>query len=160
LLPQDASFTPAFNGAVSFEGDRAVFGGGALGTQLNVVPAGAAWVFRRDGDAWSQEAKLVSGDSAVRLFGMSISISGDTIAVGSQSTQSSHTDSGAVYVFSRDGSSWSLQATLVASDSAPGDGFGSVSLSGDTLLVGAWAPSQTPGAAYVFVRSGTQWTQQ
>jgi hypothetical protein len=59
------------------------------------------------------------------------------------------------------GASWTEQQKLVASDGAAGDHFGfSVALSGDTALIGANQDDSRRGAAYVFVRSGTTWTEQ
>ena len=72
---------------------------------------------------------------------------------------------GAVYIFVQDGTTWSQQAELIASDSAPGDHFGySVAVSGDTVVVGA--PGHTVGAnagqgvAYIFARDSATWSQQ
>ena len=95
------------------------------------------------------------------------------------SGDNSATDAGAAYVFLRSGTSWSQQAYLKAPNAEAGDVFGgSVAISGDTILVGArWeASNQTSitngatassnnsisqaGAAYVFIRSGTSWSQQ
>ena len=64
----------------------------------------------------------------------------------------------------RSGTTWTQQEKLTASDGAADDYFGdSVAISGDTVVVGAGrttsAPTE-PGSAYVFVRSGTVWTQQ
>ena len=70
---------------------------------------------------------------------------------------------GVVYMFIHDGTYWEHQSTLTASDGAMGDWFGgSVSLSSDgsTALVGTWGKSSRTGAAYIFTRSGSTWTQQ
>ncbi len=75
-------------------------------------------------------------------------------------------DSGSAYVFTRSGTSWSQQAKLTAADGAAGDWFGySVALSGDTALIGAHFNDNNvngvdSGSAYVFVRSGTTWSQK
>jgi hypothetical protein len=78
-------------------------------------------------------------------------------------------DAGAAYVFVRSGTTWSQQAQLLASDAAVLDQFGnSVSLSGDTAIVGAMNDDITvglntvtdAGSAYVFVRSGSSWSEQ
>ncbi|MFC1971660.1 PKD domain-containing protein, partial [Chloroflexota bacterium] len=73
-------------------------------------------------------------------------------------------DSGSVYVFVRSGSSWTQQAKLTASDNAAGDQFGqSVAVSGDSAVVGAFYDDDNgadSGSVYVFVRSGSSWTQQ
>jgi hypothetical protein len=85
-------------------------------------------------------------------------------------------DAGAVYVFVRTGTAWAQQAYVKASTPGAGDNFGSsVALFGDTLAVGAPGEASNAtgvngneadnsaggsGAAYVFVRTGTEWTQQ
>src|SRR4029450_12959791 len=82
---------------------------------------------------------------------------------------------GAAYVFVRNGTTWSQQAYLKASNTDIFDTFAAVAVSGDTVLVGAYNESsnatgingdqsdnsaQSAGAAYVFVRNGTTWSQQ
>jgi hypothetical protein len=127
---------------------------------------GSAYVFVRSGSTWTQQAKLTAADGvATDLFGNSVALSGDTALVGAY-----YDDVGAIggegsaYVFVRSGSTWTQQAQLTAADSANSDQFGiSVALSGDTALVGAWlndVVTTDQGAAYVFVRSGSTWTQQ
>ncbi len=70
-------------------------------------------------------------------------------------------DRGAAYVFVRNGSDWTEQSRLTADDGAPGDWFGrTVALSGNTALVSAWYKHNDTGAAYVFARHGSDWTQQ
>jgi hypothetical protein len=95
------------------------------------------------------------------------------------SADNSASGAGAAYVFVRSGGSWTQEAYLKAPNAASGDVFGrAVAISGDTIVVGALGEdsNQTTitngttasannsvneaGAAYVFVRSGTTWTQQ
>jgi hypothetical protein len=149
--------------------------------------SGAAYVFVRSGSIWSQQAYLkASNTGADDWFGYSVAVSGDTVVVGALSEDSSSMGvnstpneladgSGAAYVFVRSGSIWSQQAYLKASKTGTEDQFGnSVAVSGDTVVVGAYAEdssstgvNSTPnelasesGAAYVFVRSGSTWSQQ
>ena len=151
--------------------------------------SGAAYVFVRSGTTWSQQAYLkASNTQAGDEFGWSVAISGDTIVVGARNESSNATgvngnqadntaiNSGAAYVFVRSGTTWTQQAYLKASNTEGGDVFGAaLALFGDTLVVGAPAESSNAtgvngnqadnsagasGAAYVFVRSGTTWTQQ
>ena len=64
-------------------------------------------------------------------------------------------------MFVRSGTAWSQQAELTAADGAANDYFGtSVAISGSTVVVGAPSKNSSTGAAYVFVRSGTAWSQQ
>ena len=145
--------------------------------------AGAVYVFVRSRTNWTQQAYLkASNAEANDLFGFSTSLSGNTLVVGASDEDSSagggqannsELSAGAVYVFERSGSSWTQQAFLKASNAEAGDGFGSaVALSGDQIVVGAWQEdssatggpldnsSSAAGAAYVFQRSGSSWTEQ
>jgi hypothetical protein len=125
--------------------------------------SGSAYIFLRSGTTWTLQRKLTASDGAVGdEFGSSVSISGETVVVGAHLDDDRGVDSGSVYVFVRSGTSWSQQAKLTASDGATGDWFGSaVSLSGETVVVGApESYTNNRGAAYVFVRSGTSWSQQ
>jgi len=121
-------------------------------------------------------------------FGDGVAISGDTLVVGALYEDSKATgidgnhadnsakDSGAAYVFVRGGTVWSQQAYLKASNTGSFDHFGwSVAIDSDTVIVGAVGESSkatgvdgdqgddsaaASGAAYVFVRKGTVWSQQ
>ena len=110
-----------------------------------------------------QQSELNASDGADgNYFGCSVAISGDTALVGTPGEINNQSyGPGAAYVFTRSGTTWVQQAKLTASDGADGDYFGySVALSGDTALVGAYGANGFEGAAYVFTRSGTTWTQQ
>lgn len=163
---------------------------GVNGTQTDtsVSHSGAAYVFVRNGANWSQQAYLkASNPNAEDEFGTSVTVSGDTVVVGAPGEGSSATglngdqsdnstrSAGAAYVFVRNGTNWSQQAYCKASNSGP-DSFGNgVSVSGDTLVVGAQFEASSAsgvngdqsgngalgaGAAYIFVRLGTNWSQQ
>jgi len=115
----------------------------------------------------TQQAKLTASDAAVyNQLGYSVALDGDTAVVGDPyETVNSQSHAGAVYVYTWSGTSWAQQAELTASDLAAGDWFGaSVAISGDTAVVGALFKSVggqgSAGAAYVFTRSGTSWSQQ
>ena len=118
-----------------------------------------------------QQAELHASDPASPdQFGCVVAISGDTALIGArEKTVGDLDNAGAAYVFVRSGATWKFQQKLVASDPGDGDSFGeTVALSGNTALIGAPAKTVTmnnttydvAGAAYVFVRSGTKWTQQ
>ena len=95
-------------------------------------------------------------------FGSAVAIDGDTMVVGADRDDDKSANSGSAYVFVRSGSTWTQQQKLTASDGYLDDNFGnSVAISGDTIVVGAERQGYNElGAAYVFVRSGTTWTQQ
>jgi hypothetical protein len=153
---------------------------------------GAVYVFIRSGTTWSQEAYIKASNSGRGdFFGNRVAISnnGSTLAVGAPFESSAATgiggdqsddsaaQSGAVYLFTRDGTTWSQQAYIKASNTEAGDGFGdavALSPSGAVLAVGAPFESSAAsgidgdqsdnsaaqaGAVYTFTRSGATWTQ-
>ncbi|WP_438034059.1 FG-GAP repeat protein [Sorangium sp. So ce204] len=164
LAASDGALDDSFGGSVGIDGDSVVVGSfmdDDLGTS-----SGSAYVFVRSGSTWTQQQKLTASDgSATDKLGNSVAISGDTVVAGSPDITSN--DTGAAYVFVRSGSTWTQQQKLVASDTAPYDHLGfSVALSGDSAILGAYganssvSSSNQTGAAYVFVRSGSTWTEQ
>ena len=138
------------------------------GVALVIDDTGAAYPLRVDPVVWTQQAELTASDGAAGdLFGYSVSVSGGTALVGAAVHHGRRRTptQGAAYVFVQSGTTWTQQAELTASDGAAGDHFGgSVSVSGSTALVGApfaqVGGNADEGAAYVFVQSGTTWTQQ
>ena len=194
-----------FGRNISLSGDGNTLAVGALKEDSNATgiggdddnnlatDSGAVYVFSRSGTTWTQQAYVkASNTQASDGFGVSVSLSrdGNTLAVGADSEDSNSTvinvlgtddgladQSGAAYVFSRSGNTWTEQAYVKASNTGENDYFGrNISLSGDgnTLAVGANFEDSNAtsiggddnnlatdsGAAYVFSRSGTTWTQQ
>jgi hypothetical protein len=154
-----------FGYSVSLSSDTVVVGAPFADTAAG-MDAGAAYVFVRTGAVWSQQQKLTASDAtAEAYFGSSVSVSGNTAVVGAYGDDAPWLDSGSAYVFVRSGTAWTQQQKVTASDGMGEDFFGcSVSVSGDTAVIGAYWADKPPlwdtGAAYVFVRSGTLWTQQ
>jgi FG-GAP repeat protein len=150
-----------FGRSVAVMGDTAVVG--APGDGLDDLVTGAAYVFVRSAGTWTLQQTLAAGPTEDAIdFGSSVSISGDTVVVGApREDGASGADTGAVYVFVRSGAVWTEQQKLVAADEPAGDLFGiSLAVSGDTVLVGAQGDGSAAGAAHVFVRAGTSWTEQ
>jgi hypothetical protein len=142
-----------FGASVALSGSTAVVGadqedGGALSN------VGAAYVFVRDGITWELEQELTPPTAGINgRFGGSVALDDDTVAVGAPGRN-------AVFVYTRSGTTWSLQQQ-VGPGLAGGDHFGtSVALDGTTLVVGADGEDSNVGAAHVFVRSGSTWTEQ
>ncbi len=186
----------SFANSVAISGDTIVIGASGEdslnGNQADnsASSAGAAYVFVRNGDVWTQQAYLkASNTNAFDQFGSSVAISGNTIVISAFGEDSNATgvngnqfdnsasSAGAAYVFFRgSGGAWAQQAYLKASNTDAGDGFGgSVAISGDTIVITATGEDsaatgvdgnqsdnsvQDSGAAYVFVRSNGVWTQQ
>ena len=164
LLPSDGAADDKFGFGVSLDGDTALIG--ASGHDAQGADAGAAYVFLRTGTTWTEQAKLLASDGAAGdSFGTeAVSIEGDTAVIGAIYDDDSGGDSGSAYVFVRNGTVWSEQAKLLASDGAAVDFFGRyVDISGDTALIGAMRDDDlgsSSGSAYVFVRTGTVWSEQ
>jgi len=139
------------------------------------------YVYTRFSDIWSLQTTLSSGSFDYEDgFGGSLSISGDTIIIGSPfAIYSDEVGSGIATVFTRNENIWSKEATLTASNGGQGvigDWFGfSVAIDNDTAVIGAILEdsntagvngdeddnsAQSSGAAYVFKRVGTEWTQK
>ena len=199
LALSDDGNTLAAGAIAEDSADARINGNQADNTASN---AGAVYVFIRSGTRWSQQAYVKpsspDGADANDLFGYSVGLSadGNTMAVGSydEAGSSNRVDgpednnapgTGAVFVFTRTGASWSRQAYLKASTQDRADSLGAwVAISDDGNTVAAGAPDEdslttgintvetghsgrigtlddiSVGAAYVFVRSGTRWSQQ
>ena len=155
-----------FGNAVAVSGDTVVVGS-PTDDNAGGVDAGSAYVFVRSANSYTLQQKLFASDAAPNAhFGASVAVFGNTVVVGtSLADTAGGADAGAAYVFVRSGTVWAEQQKLVAADGAAGDQLGtSVSVSTDTALVGS-PLDDTPGgvdagSAYVFLRSGTTWTQQ
>jgi len=164
----DSTGNDWFGWSVAISGDTAVLGALRVDLPGPLVDAGAAYVFVRSGTSWIQQAKLTASDAAAGdWFGHSVAISGNTAVVGAMVANlpgGGVVSEGAAYVFVRNGTSWSQQQKLTASDAATGGfGFGNaVSISGDTAVIGAFGPSpKGGGTAYAFVRNlAGQWSEQ
>ncbi len=194
----------AFGASVALSADGNTLAVGALGEASSAaavngnqgdnsaVGAGAVYVFTRIGIAWSQQAYVkASNAGAGDQFGVAIALSteGNTLAVGAEDEAGSATgingqandgaeEAGAAYVFTRNGTIWSQQAYLKASNTGKGDNFGAslaMSQDGNLLAVGATREDSNAkgingdqvnndangsGAVYVFVRNDAAWSQQ
>lgn len=138
---------------------------GARNADGVVAGAGAAYVFTRTGTTWTQQQKLVASDGGMAdLFGFSVALSGDRIVVGAPEHDDAGTQTGAAYVFARDGTDWTQEQRLTPPLQRVGDLFGyAVAVDGDTVVVGARQDGQQEdfeGSAYVFVRSASTWPLQ
>ena len=159
LLPKitasDAAGGDQFGHSVSISGNYAIVG--AYGTDDGGDNSGSAYIFvRDDNDDWNQQPILTAGDDADvgDFFGSSVSINGDYAIVGA-SRNSDHGDkSGSAYIFVRDIGEWTELHKLLAGDAKPMDHFGgSVSISGDYVIVGApWQSEYKAinGSAYIY----------
>lgn len=154
LSPSSAAPYGYFGPAIALEGDTAVISAPGY---FDVPMAGAVHVFTRLGTRWVEQQELRPSDGEVEdFFGLSLALSGDTLAVGSGEARA--------YVFVRTGAGWVEQQKLEIAGLPSNSGFGTLlSLQDDTLVFGAFSedsPVQNAGALYVFVRSGGVWSLQ
>ena len=149
MNPADGGAGDQFGRSVSLHGQKLLAGA------WRDAGVGSAYVFTRQGQEYSETAKLVADVPTVG-FGWSVAVRGNTSVIGSPFSD-------ATFTFQHNAGGWQGTATLVGNDTVPGDSFGrSVSIHGGTILVGAplaSAGSTTGGAAYAFRRSGGQWTE-
>jgi hypothetical protein len=180
-------------GAISEDSNAA----GINGDQANnaAQSAGAVYVFARSGNSWAQQAYVkASNPDPGDMFGYSVALNvdGNTLAVGSYDEGGSsrtingppdnmRRGSGAVYTFTRTGTTWTQQAYIKASNAEAGDSFGvmvALSDDGNTLLTASldedclatgvnpkecdndFKADRSAGAAYIFVRNGAMWSEQ
>ena len=163
LLPADPNFFDFFGNSVSLSGDYALIG--ASGDSDNGSSSGSAYIFKREGIDWSEQAKLTASDAAEGdIFGQAVSLSGDYAIAGAWGDDDNGANSGAAYIFRREGSAWIEEAKLTASDAAEADNFGfSVFLDGDYAVIGARQDDDNglnSGSAYIFKREGSTWVEQ
>jgi uncharacterized delta-60 repeat protein len=153
ILASDGAVSDFFGRSVSISGDKAIIGA-YLDNNVGGSDAGSAYIYEWNGSAWLQTAKLLASDGAASdYFGWSVSISGDKAIVGAYLDDDLGTSSGSAYIYEWNGSAWLQTAKLLASDGAASDQFGgSVSISGDKVIVGAHLDDDlgaSSGSAYI-----------
>ena len=156
--------------SITNDGNMAIIGARGYTDQVNSISPGCAFIFTRSGTSWSQQAQLLpSNPTSDDEFGWSVSISksdGNTAIVGSPKEDTGESNAGSAYIYTRSGTSWSQQAQIQASDRQSNDNFGnatSISDDGNTAIIGSPyedSGAANTGAAYIFTRSGTTWSQQ
>jgi hypothetical protein len=157
-----------FGESVSISGNTLVVGAPEATVGDN-AKQGAAYVFVESASGWAnmiQVAELTASDGAAGdNFGWSVSISANTVVVGAwQATVGGNSDQGAAYVFAEPGSGWAdmTQTAKLTASAGAAQHFGySVSISGNTIVAGAFPPADSDSsqaAACVFVEPGSGWT--
>ena len=146
--------------ALSADGNTAVVGG----PQDN-GNAGAVWVFVRSGSTWIQQGSKLVGTGAVgnafQGSAVAISADGNTVLSGGYFD---NTQVGAVWVFTRSLGFWSQQGSKLVGTGATGSSNQGISVAlsadGNTAMVGGSNDNSGVGAAWVYTRSGSTWSQQ
>jgi hypothetical protein len=159
-----------FGYSVSITGDYCIVG--AYADDENGTNSGSAYIFKRSDDFndpnWYPQKRLLASDGEeMDWFGCSVSISGYYAIVGAKASDDNGQSSGSAYIFYRDQggpNNWGEVVKLTASDAAAGDHFGeSVSICGETAIVGADGDDSDKGSAYIFERNQggiDNWGQQ
>ena len=135
MVPSEA-FPFGYGTSASIDGDVAVIGAHFE----SVAPSGqegTAYVFRHDGNQWNEEVRLAAFDGAnVDQFGCAVAVDGDVIAVAAPLDDDMGADSGSVYLYRHDGTSWQFERKIVRSTGGTGDRYGEhLALDGDVLLI-------------------------
>ncbi|MCP3920050.1 MAG: hypothetical protein GY711_31355 [bacterium] len=161
LVPSDAAPYSWFGFETAIHGTTAIVS--APGRGPSGAERGGVYAFERSGAEWAEVALLRNNDGAKDdLYGRSVSVSGDWLAVGAERADDAAVDGGAVYIYERDSSDWLLQAVVVAPDANKHDYFGhAVALEGRHLIVTAYADDDSgtnSGSAYYFRRQNNRWT--
>ena len=154
ITASDGAAYDGFGGSVSISGDYVTVSASGDDSSGYNSNSGSAYLFKRDGTTWSHQAKITASDRAAGdRFGL-VSISDNHVIVGVQGDSDNGDWSGSAYIFKRNGTSWSQQAKITASDGAADDWFGgSVSISGDQVIVGAQGDDDNgdwSGSAYIY----------
>lgn len=148
LVASDREFNDFFGYSVSLDGETLAVGAvrGYVGGNFG---QGSAYVFSRSSGVWTEQQKLVASDGeASDNFGFSVSLRGDTLAVGARvDGLRVHLDHGAAYVFKRGEGGWTQQRKITAVDAALFDDFGhAVAVNEDSVMVAA--PGDDIGKSY------------
>ncbi|MBX3389485.1 MAG: hypothetical protein KF691_08525 [Phycisphaeraceae bacterium] len=162
VVPSGLATGDSFGSSIILSGNTLL-----VGSQGRSTNTGAAYSFRFQDGAWSQEALILAPDAAVGdFFGFSVSMDGNIAAIGAQADDfSGLTDAGSAWVFSRENNKW-LNGPNYASSTAmvAGDSFGfAAAIDGNYAIIGAYTDTVTAvgqGSASIFTRGGTNWTFQ
>ncbi len=153
LIPSDATFAFFAGSSVAMGNNFAILGTGGFGN--------AAYLFRFDGLTWIEEVKLTASlPEFADGFGGPVAASDDVVIVGGTGRSGTGLITGAAYVFRFDGTMWTEEAVLIASDAAVHGEFGAaVAIDGNRAVIGSPGDNST-GSAYVFAFDGTAWNQE
>ena len=176
LLASDRLTGDVFGRTIAFNSDATKIVIGAVNADPDTINnAGAAYIFTRTGTTWTQEAKLIAYDKQISDgYGWAVAMTaiGDRVAISARLSDPDEVNAaGAVYIYVRtvDNSviSWTLESKIFAEDKTANNQFGtSIAFSSDGIRVVVGAPvmivqgSASVGAAYVFLRAGSNWVQE
>jgi hypothetical protein len=158
LVASDGTENDYFGRYVAIDEDYSI-----IGAYYDDDIAGSAYVFKRLGNEWIEEAKLTASDRLPGdYFGISTSIEDDYAIIGAYRDDNSNgVDAGSVYVFKRNGGSWEEETKILASDGEAGDRFGiSTDIYSNYLVIGSYFEDGNKGAIYIFNKTSTGWIEE
>ena len=158
ITASDAAPGDNFGYGLSVDGDRIVVG--AISDYFGTTKCGSVYIYDWDGTSWLESKIYPTDIQNARAFGISTAVQGDTIVVGAYLDEENGTNSGAVYIYIWDGSSWVETTKLTASDAAINNYYGgNVRIEDDRIIVGAVGYHTFRGKIYVYDWDGTSWVE-
>ncbi|MCW8802924.1 MAG: T9SS type A sorting domain-containing protein, partial [Ignavibacteriaceae bacterium] len=160
LVPLQPGEGDNFGCSVSINGDYAVIG--AMYDEEKGIDAGAAYIFQNQSGSWIQKQKLLASDGNVNhRFGAFVSIYGDYTVIGAPGSDGNESESGAAYIFKKDGENWVENKKIIAFEGHQNDAFGVVTINGNHIAVGApnhaFGGYPRSGAVYMFELIADEW---
>ncbi|MEZ4398012.1 MAG: T9SS type A sorting domain-containing protein [Candidatus Krumholzibacteriia bacterium] len=162
LMPAELKANDSFGAPLVMQGDwlfAAATDDDSLGSK-----AGAVYAYHREGGVWMEQQKLLAPDGYYQdFFGYALALDGDRLAIGVPRDDDTETDSGAVWIYERDGLTWLPTLKLHASNPDYTDGFGEgLALQGNRLVIGTPGDddaANAAGAIYVYEFDGADWQE-
>lgn len=159
ITATDAKPGDYFGTYVDICGDYAV-----IGSRIPNNSEGVAYVFKKQGDSWVQQARLAPHDKREQQCFGRVTMDGDFIVVTAEGDNDNGKYAGAAYIFQRVGEQWIERQKIAPKDGHPGAMFGRyVDIDGDYIAISAVYDNETQkltGAVYIFKREDTTWVQQ
>jgi len=164
IIAADGAADDVFGYAVAISGNNIVVG--VPWDDDDGEKSGSVYLYKRNGDAWSEKAKFTASDAgADNRFGIDVGVDAEYVIVGAFFDDDFGTRSGSAYIYRIENAGWVQQEILKASDGAKGDWFGvSVYIDGQYAAVGSRYDDNEngndAGAVYIFRNEGTDWIEQ
>jgi hypothetical protein len=154
LTASDGKAGRPFGFSIDVSGDILVMG------DHRAPGGGAAYVFEFNGTSWNEVSKLVpSGNDSSDRYGAAVATNATHIMVGAPGDDDTGRLSGAIYVYSKDGTSWAFQKKLFASAPNQDNNFGSaIAMHGTSAMSNAPGDAGSVGLVSFFKQVGTDWT--
>lgn len=152
ILDPNATASEKFSDRVNINGNLMVVGNTASGFST-------VYVYRKTNGEWIPDGTITyAGADSVNNFGDSVETDGTKIVIGAPNEDTGATNSGSVFVYAHNGTTWVLEQELSPTDTATGDAFGwKTALDGNRLAVSAWKKDSNTGGVYIYEFDGSTW---